>query len=142
MPLALLDGTDAAVDLMVTFPSGSSGSSLRCITTDIDYNETRQFQRATTLCSGKWVQELPGELQAFLTVGKLDSKGSIISDLSPLMTATAAANVTLTLGSGCTKTGTFWMDNDRHRVNAGQFAMPGSTSLRSYGAVATAWVIT
>lgn len=139
MALQLLDGTDATVDLLVAI-SGTSGSSLRCVTTDIDHSATRQFQEALTLCSGNWVDELPGRRQEFLSVGRLASKGAVISDLGPLMGATAAANVTFSLATGCSRTGTFWMDSESNRVSAGNVAIPGRVTLRSRGAVANAWV--
>jgi hypothetical protein len=142
MALAPLDGTDASLDLNVAINGGTSGSSLRCIIMGLEYTETRSFQEASTLCSGDWVAELPGRNQDFITINKLGTKGATISDLSPMMTATAAATVTFTASSGCTKSGTFWLSNQSIAAQAGVFAMPGQAVLRSSGAITTAWVIT
>lgn len=134
MALQLLDGTDASVDLSL------AGNSLRCIINAMEYRSVRGFQDATTLCSGKWVSELPGRNQDFITVTRFASKGTTISDLSAFMTSTAAAAVVFTLGAGVTKTGTFWMDSESNAVSAGSVAIPGNVTLRSYGSVATAGV--
>lgn len=142
MALQLLDGTDATVDLGVTFPSGTAASSFRCIVNQMEYRRNRQFQTAKTLCSTKWESEKPSVNQDFITVQKFGSRGATISDLSPLMTMTASASVVFTAYTGCTYSGSFWLSDDFIGVNAGSFAMPGSCSFRSDGAVSTAWVIT
>lgn len=141
MALTLLDGTDASVDLGVAI-SGTTQSSLRCIINALEYRSGRSFQTAKTLCSGKWESEKPGVNQDFIRVTKFASRGATISDLSPLLTATASASVTFTAFTGCTKTGAFWMDSDSLTVSAGNFAMPGECTFRSDGAIATVWVIT
>jgi hypothetical protein len=140
MALSLLDGTDGSLDLMVTFPSGTSGSSLRCVINSLEYRSTRTYQSAATLCDGQWEDELPGKRQDFIRITKLASKGAIISDTSVLMGATNASAVVFTAQTGCTKSGLFWPDTDSTNVGAGTVAMPGELNLRSKGSVATVWV--
>jgi hypothetical protein len=140
MALEKLDGTDPTVDLTVSGLSGTAGASLRCIIMGLEYTETRGFQEAPTLCSGDDVDELPGRRQDFITITKLGTYGSVISDLSPLMSATDAANVTFTARTGCTKTGKFWLSNSSVALQAGIVAMPGQAVFRSKGGVVTAWV--
>lgn len=142
MSLTLLDGTDATVDLSVTFPSGTSGSSMRCIINAMEYSRSRDFQDATTLCSGKWRSERPGRNQDRISVSKFSSVGATISDLSPILTATAAVSITFTAKTGNTFVGTYWLESDSVGVIAGQFAMPGNCVFRSSDSVATTWVIT
>ena len=142
MALTPLDATDPSVDLLAHNSTwgGSAGASLRCIIMGMQYNETRSFQEAQTLCSGDWVDELPGRRQDFIVINKLNTRGAVISDLSPLLSATDAANVTFTAYTGCTKTGLFWLSNDSLNLAAGIVAMPGQAVLRSKGAIVTAWV--
>lgn len=142
MALTLLDGTDATVDLGVALSGGTSTTSLRCIINAMEYRSGRGFQTAKTLCSGKWESEKPGTNQDFIRVTKFASKGSTISDLSPLLTATASASITFTAFTGCTKSGTFWLDGDSLTVSAGNYAMPGEATFRSDGAILTVWVTT
>jgi hypothetical protein len=108
----------------------------------MEYESNRNYQSFPTLCSSNWEDELPGRRQDFIRFGKLTSRGSIISDLGPLMGATNASAVTFTAFTGCTRVGNFWLGLDVMRVAAGQVGMPGNAILRSKGPIAYAWVIT
>lgn len=140
MSLALLDGTDASVDLNLAI--SGTGYSMRCLIGAMEYRSTRGFQSAKTLCSSKWESELPGSNQDFIQISKFGSKGTNQSDLSSLMTAVTPAAVTATFFTGCTKVGTFWLSDDSIGVVAGFVPMPGAMVLRSKDAVATVWVTT
>jgi hypothetical protein len=140
MAFKLLDGTLGTIDLTIAMAGGTSGTSARCVINSMQYRSVRGFQSRKTLCSGKWESEAPGTNQDFITGVKFASEGSLISDFSPLLTATASASTVFSLSAGTTKSGTFWLDGESNTVNAGQVAIPGTFSLRSDGPVATASV--
>ena len=147
MALTLLDGTAAAVDLTLSGSNqaGASGllaGSFRCTASSIEYEFDRSFQNVMTLCSGQDVSEVPSTRQHFIRMSRFASMGTTTSDLSPLYSATSAAGLTFTAGTGCSKTGYGWLDKDTFGASAGQVAMPGSVSFRSCGGMATVWVIT
>jgi hypothetical protein len=131
----LLDGTAASVDLAVAV-SGTVTSSIRCIVSGATYDMTRSFQSQQTLCSGKWVKQSPANNQDILRVGKFESQGDPISDFTGLMTASAAANVVVTLETGNTATGTFWLARNSWSLAAGAQGIPGAAEFISDGAVA------
>jgi hypothetical protein len=132
----LLDGTAATVDVALAV-SGTATASLRCIVSGATYESTRSFQSQQTLCSGKWVRQSPANNQDILRISKFESQGDPISDFSGLMTGSAAANVVLTLETGNTKSGTFWLARDSFSLAAGAQGIPGVAELVSDGPVAT-----
>jgi len=80
MALSLLDGTNAAIDMVITIASATN--SVKCSFGYMSADVVREFTEKTTFCSSGWRSRQPGMKQV---VGHLDgfvSKGAAKSQVA------------------------------------------------------------
>lgn len=135
MALALLDGTNANIDISF------GGVSHKCVYNMWSADLDRQFNEQTTFCSTNWKDETPGMRQLTGQAKGFVSKGSALSDPTASgFTSQTGVAIVLTMDVGCTLTFTGWVG----RVHVGvQAALNSEQSVdfRSKGAVTVAWVV-
>lgn len=140
--LALLSGTNADLDVLVTLDGDTEGTSLKCVAGSVE-SETRvnSWGSQKTFCSGKWASEAPEQLQNFIRMDKFASQGVPISDPLAMFAGDAPLAITFTATTGCTMTGTYWCERDMIGFRAGSQASNGAVSFRSKDAVLSTWVV-
>jgi len=134
MALALLDGTDATIDIQL------NSVSYKGIMGQWVARMGREFFEQTTFASGGWRSRVPGLKQVTGSMAGFNSKGSAASDpLALFANQTPYAGV-FTSTTGCTLTGTFHEQSDSvSEIAAGVSGR--AIDFESYGAVTSAWVI-
>jgi hypothetical protein len=135
MSLALLHGSNSAIDISL------GGTSVKCSFARWIATITRGSTRTTTFCSGGWVEEQPGDKQLLARLDGYASKGVAYSDVLVWVTAAASIAVVLTADTSCTLTFQANVFEDGIELVASNNSGRG-VSLRSTGAVTSAWVVT
>lgn len=134
MAIALLDGTNAAIDVTI------ATVSIKAMAAAWTARMLRDFFEQTTFASGGWRARVPGMKQCLVSVAGFSSKGISMSDPLALFATQAPMASVYTADTSCSITGNFHYGSDEHsyvaagnsgRVIAGE----------SYGPVTTAWVI-
>lgn len=139
MALALLDGSNAAIDVNFSIPGGSA-TSFKNIAAVWTARINRDFTEATTFASGGWRSRTPGMRQLIGSLAGFASKGWAGADPLVLMSLQAAIAIVLTADTGCTYTFTGHVGSDETTLvaaaNSGRII-----TFESVGVVVTAWVI-
>lgn len=133
--LTLLHGSQSTIDVTI------ESASIKCAFARWIATITRGSTRTTTFCSGGWVEEQPGDKQLLCRLDGYASKGTSFSDPLVWVTASATVSIVLTADTGCTLTFEGNVFEDGIELVASNNSGRG-VSLRSSGAVSSAWVIT
>jgi hypothetical protein len=133
--LSLLHGSNSAIDISM------ATVSVRCSFARWIATITRGSTRTTTFCSAGWVEEQPGDKQLLARLDGYASKGVSYSDVLVWVTSATAIAVILTADTGCTLTFNANVFEDGIELVASNNSGRG-VSMRSTGAVTSAWVVT
>lgn len=134
MALALLDGSNASIDVSI------ATASYKCIAAAWTARLVREFSEQTTFCSGGWRARVPGMRQLIGSLAGFASKGSAISDPSVNISTQLPVAMVLTADTGSTFTFSGHVGSDETTMvaaaNSGR-----AIAFESTGAVVTAWVV-
>lgn len=140
MALTLLDFTSGTVDLNVAIPGGS-GTSMKCVLSDLMFRLSRTMQSRKTLCSGIWNQRTPSDQIGIIQATKQASSGAAYSDPLILMSDNLPHTITFTAFTGCTISGLFICTDDGLGGSAGSVAFAGGLAFENYGVLTSTWVV-
>lgn len=135
MALALLDGTNANIDISF------GGASHKCLFNYWTADLERDFTEATTFCSSGWRSRIPGMRRLTGRAEGYLGKSTAVTDPTVTgFTSQAAVAIVLTADTGCTYTFSGYVG----RVHAGLRAAANSeyaVEFESAGQVTVAWVV-
>ena len=136
MPLALLDGSNANIDISF------GGTSYKAVFNYWSADLERDFTEATTFASGGWRARIPGLKRLTGRADGYASSGAPQSDPTASgFTSQTATAIILTATTGCTFTFTGYVGRSHIGMRAAQNS-EFSLEFESTGSVTVAWVVT
>lgn len=145
MALKLLDGTVAAIDIMLAANAtvtsiGTATLSIRCIASAVAFTFRRPLGQKSTFCNTGWTKPTPGPRTMFAVVSGFMSTGASYSDPLVYFTQDFPSAFLFTADTGSTLQGAWMESEDADSLTA--FANSGrSMSFESSDAVASTWVV-
>lgn len=137
--LALLDGTAAAIDTVITLTGGTV--TVRCWATYLSVDLTRAMLDRTTFCTSGWTDVFPSLRSAQGRIEGFANKGLSISDPMAWFTDQTARSVTFSADNSCTMTGNAFCASDHTGLRAAANSERGISFVNS-GPWSSAWVVT
>jgi len=141
MALKLLDGTLAAIDVVVNLTGVTTPSlSIKCMASALAFTFRRPLGQKTTFCNTGWTKPTPGPRTMFAVVSGFMSTGTTFSDPLVLFSVDIATSFIFTADSGSTIQGNWMESEDANSLTA--FANSGrSMSFESSDSITSTWVI-